>query len=405
MNRSRSQVPDLGRSAEESRPSRDDRLLSGLVVVESSLTVGISRLHSNFSAQPGRPMRRIGVPNEQTGTRPPGGMRRGVLTKQAWAIGISLTLAFLRPSRVGRILSLRPRGRTGSPVSQSLRHATDQSREGVVASTQHIRRRPSLIRSQWLPRIGISLVAALTMQTMAAIPALAFGPDAANCSARTSHSAGAEAYVSGQQKHGASGTIEGQNLDQCTNPAGIQTSGTFAWSALEDGGTGNSGGAVILQIGIGKCRDFGNFGCGSDMRYLWAWGRDSTAPGCAGWSHIDPVPNSVGTWDGAAHDFKVYHQNNYYRFFIGANQVASVAERSICWTPTRAQWFSETWDDGDALGGSAGNPLVTSSTNYANAENGGFFWTSLSAPCRFPGDSLRHCSIVSPTSLKTWTER
>jgi len=307
-------------------------------------------------------------------------------------------------SRAGRVRRLPPTMRRGRPL-QRLAEQAGKLRDEGVASPERIPRRAYPIRLKWLPRLGISVVAALTMQTMAALPTLAFGPDTANCSARNSHTTGAETYVAGQQKHGVSGTIEGQNLDQCTSPHLVQTSGSFAWSVLEDGGTGSSGGAVILQIGIGKCRDPFSFGCGSDMRYLWAWGRDSTAPGCAGWSHIDPVPNSVGTWDGAAHDFKVYHQNNAYRFFIGASQVASVPESMVCWTPTRAQWFSETWDDGDAVGGSAGNPLVTSSTNYANAENGGFFWTSLSAPCRFAGDTIRHCSIVSSTSLKTWTER
>ncbi len=251
----------------------------------------------------------------------------------------------------------------------------------------------------------IAFIAVLVLTFSTATPILAAGPDAANCSADTSHFGGAEVFINGQQKHGVSGTIEGQDLHQCGNPGFVETSGTFAWSALLDGGVGNGGGAVILQIGLGKCRDPFNFGCGSDMRYLWAWGRDSSAPGCQGWSHVNPAPSSVGSWDGAAHDFKVYHQNNSYRFFIGNSQVAGISEASICWTPTRAQWFSETWDDGDALGGSVGNTLVTSSTNYANSENGGFFWTNLSAPCRFADDGPRHCRIVNATSLKTWTER
>jgi hypothetical protein len=87
--------------------------------------------------------------------------------------------------------------------------------------------------------------------------------------------------------------------------------------------------------------------------------------GLSGWSHISATPQVIGSWDGAAHDFKVYHKDNRYRFYIGNTEHASIPESDICWTPTRAWWFSETWDNGDALGGSVGNKLFTSSTNYA----------------------------------------
>ena len=251
----------------------------------------------------------------------------------------------------------------------------------------------------------IALLLAIVYQFSSAAPA--FAADNANCSddgLAHYHFAGDE-YYNGGQKHGASGTIDGQDLHQCTNPDGVEVSASFAWSALGDGGSGMGGGSVIMQIGIGKCRAPGFFGCGSDMRYLWAWGRDPSAPGCSGWSHIDATPNSLSGYDGAAHDYKVYHKDDRYRFYVGTTEKTSIPESWICWTPTRAWWFSETWDGGDALGGSLSNHLRTISTNYANAEDGGFFWTGLAAPCKWPGGGIYHCTVVSATQVDTWTDR
>jgi hypothetical protein len=203
------------------------------------------------------------------------------------------------------------------------------------------------------------LVIAIALASIHAFfnPSAAAAADTANCQELeiAQHTSGDEFYDGGA-KHGVSGTIDGQDLHQCTQPGPIEQSGTFGWSALGDGGSGSGGGSVIMQIGIGKCRIPG-FNCGSDMRFMWAWGRDSSAPGCSGWSHITANVQTLSGWDGAAHDYKVYHKNNYWRFYVGLTEKANIPDSWICWTPTRAWWFSETWDSGDALGGTSGNHL------------------------------------------------
>jgi hypothetical protein len=81
-------------------------------------------------------------------------------------------------------------------------------------------------------RRAAALILGIVYDVASATPALAAGPDNAPCSGDTGHSAGEEAFTAGIEKHGASGTIEGQDLHQCTNPGGFETSGTFAWAAL-----------------------------------------------------------------------------------------------------------------------------------------------------------------------------
>lgn len=204
-------------------------------------------------------------------------------------------------------------------------------------------------------------------------------------------------------KHGASGTLEGQALDQCANPGPIEISGSFAFSNVERQGTDNS----IVQIGIGRCRKPGVNACDSTMRNYWAWGRDRSAPGCSTFVSRGPEPELVSNWNGAAANYKVYHKTDRWRFYIGATEVKSIPEASICWTPTDASWFGESWDVGDAIGGTAANKFRISSTNYANAENGGFFWTAFDAApdCNISVGAPYLCDIVNGTTIDIWTNR
>lgn len=245
----------------------------------------------------------------------------------------------------------------------------------------------------------------ISLATVVLLTTLLVGPASANHTANCN-----DLYQnrwSGQKvdgaKHGASGTLEGQALDQCTNPGGIEVSGSFAFSNVERQGTANS----IVQIGIGRCRKPGINGCDSTMRNYWAWGRDSSAPGCAGFASRGPEPELVSNWSGAAADYKVYHKTDRWRFYIGLTEVKSIPEGSICWTATDASWFGESWDVGDAIGGTVANKFRISLTNYANAENGGFFWTAFNAAanCNISVGAPYLCDIVNGTTIDIWTNR
>lgn len=204
--------------------------------------------------------------------------------------------------------------------------------------------------------------------------------------------------------HGNSGTAEGQDLHQCNNPALVERNGTFYFTNVERGGTFND----IVQVGMAKCRQ-PETSCGSNMFYARGWGRTSTTPGCEGLSDVFPTMTPVSlSWNGAARDYKVYHLNNRWRMFIGTNEVYSVAESSICWNPGLASWFGESWDIGDATGGSAANHLRITATNTASSENGGFSYTGFnpSAACNYGIVSGPFfCDIVGATTLDIWTNR
>lgn len=207
-------------------------------------------------------------------------------------------------------------------------------------------------------------------------------------------------------KHGTSGTFEAQTLAMCTNPGFPEVSSSFVWSNVVGTGTND-----IAQTGWGVCRSpWPPDQCSTSNKYLWAWGRDSSGdPGCSGYSDVAPTPSSTTlAWDGLAHDYKVYHKTNYWRFYVGNTQVYAIPESAICWTPTAAVWFGENWDSGDAIGGYAGSHsthFTMSSMNYANSEDGGFFWTNLSGVCNYGDPAPYYCSIYSTTAIDLWTSR
>lgn len=204
--------------------------------------------------------------------------------------------------------------------------------------------------------------------------------------------------ISGQ-KHGAVATLEGQTLDQCLNPGFIEVSGSWAWVNVVGPADYD-----IVQIGVGKCREPGLNDCDSTMRVYWAYGRRKSSPGCSAYSDRGPTPTKIQQSDGLSHSYKVWHATNYWRVYLAGVQKASVAEAEICWTPSGAQWFGESWDAGDAIGGTSANKFRFSSAQYANSEGGAFTNTSFSS-CNINSGSIYKCSVVSGTSFDIWTSR
>jgi hypothetical protein len=252
------------------------------------------------------------------------------------------------------------------------------------------------------PHVILLMTIALFGYQVAFAPVVA-AADALNCTSEDSNNRWSGHSLAGGYD-GNSGTAEGQDLHQCNNPALIERNGTFYFTNVEHGGTFND----IVQVGMAKCR-WPNTTCGSDMFYARGWGRTHTTPGCSGSSDVFPSVARVSlSWNGAARDYKVYHLNNRWRMFIGTNEVYSVPEASICWSPGLASWFGESWDIGDAIGGSAGNHLRITETNTAATENGGFTYTGFnaSAACNYGIVSGPFfCDIVNGTTLDIWTNR
>ena len=217
-------------------------------------------------------------------------------------------------------------------------------------------------------------------------------------------------YWRGQQvggvgtKHGASGTASGYALQICTSPVGISTDGSWYFSNV----VSNTHAANdIIQVGYGQERcPF----CPQGENYFVAWGRTGNEPGgCEGLSDRSPTSSSVGTSPAGSHTYGVNHVANEWRFYIdGAVKGTSVPEGSICWSPSYAVWFSETWDFGDQMGGLAGDKLHVTGTTYQNTEGGGFVYTSFNSAnaCNYVANGSPYfCDVTTTTSLDFWTSR
>lgn len=259
-------------------------------------------------------------------------------------------------------------------------------------------------RSRLRRRAATSLmVFAALLSYEAMFAPLVAAADAQNCTSESGVNRWSGHSLSGAY-HGNSGTAEGQDLHQCNNPGFIEINGTFYFTNIEHGGVFND----IVQVGMAKCREPG-FNCSSSMFYARGWGRDHTTSGCSGFSDVAPTMTPVSlSWNGAARDYKVYHLTNRWRMYVGNNEVYSVAESSICWSPGLASWFGESWDIGDAIGGSAGDHLRISSTNTSSCEGCGFVFTGFNAAaaCNYGIVSGPFfCDIVNGTTLDIWTNR
>jgi len=269
-------------------------------------------------------------------------------------------------------------------------------------------RGPAAGMPAWRRAVRSQLVMTLIAVTALASVEATFAPvvaaaDAINCTSEGGVNRWSGHSISGVF-HGNSGTAEGQDLHQCNNPAFIEVNGTFYWTNVEHGGTFND----IVQVGMAKCREPGVY-CSSSMFYARGWGRQHTTPGCSGLSDVAPttIPVSLA-WNGASRDYKVYHLNNRWRMFVGLTEVYSVPEASICWYPGVASWFGESWDIGDAIGGSVGNHLRVTETNTTSCENCGFVYTNFnaSAACNYGVVSGPYfCDLIDTRTLDIWTNR
>ncbi len=163
----------------------------------------------------------------------------------------------------------------------------------------------------------------------------------------------------------------------------------------------------IVQAGFGRCRSFTIPLCNDTNQIVWSWGRHNSTSGCQGWNNVAPVPLLIQASNGTDRTFKVFHYLNQWRVYLDNVDVKGVAESGICWTPTSASWFGESWDYGDAIGGSVTNKLRFRYVAYANCENCGFVSAGLSDPCNvnIPAGYPYYCDVIDGTTFDVWTNR
>ena len=200
---------------------------------------------------------------------------------------------------------------------------------------------------------------------------------------------------------GASAVVPAMTLSLCNPSPVYEVDGSFYFSNVTPG---NGGANDIIQVGFGsnRCPT-----CVSGTRYVAAYGRWHTTPGCYAMSDKVPTADDYGAYVSAQHDFKVYHIANQWRFYVDLTLIRSIGESAICWSPTKVSWFGETWDSGDQIGGTAASKMQVNQTNYATAEGGSFYLTSWnpSVGCNLGGSlpAAYQCDIYSSSSLRIWT--
>ena len=196
---------------------------------------------------------------------------------------------------------------------------------------------------------------------------------------------------------GTRGTLEAQAWSLCTAPLN-QDSGSFTWIAVEVAGTQRS----IVQIGLAKCA-FTNYAvCTGGMRLFWAWGRDSSQPGCSGFLNKDPAPSDLGAWSGVTSDYIVAKSGGYWKVYQSGVVQDQISTGSICWTPKHAVWTGEAWNKGDQIGGVAGNKYAFSASRYQTTGGGSWLNPNFPANC---SDSLNpfFCEMAASDRLNLWT--
>lgn len=220
------------------------------------------------------------------------------------------------------------------------------------------------------------------------LPSAASGVGESVCVPSANSYAGMVAYADGLYEVGTRATIEGQQLPLCIFAGTFYGTGSFHWTALVNARPNwVYGGEVvnIVQVGYGRCQYVNNsLGLGTlcDNKYHWYWAWGSycgsgspygTLPGSG------PVPIRIGaalTDPPPTKDiYVIRHFVNgvlYYDGYVGGalltgtdalgDQVsARVRGSQICWDSDDAgsnrqfQWFGETWNTGDSMGGWTGS--------------------------------------------------
>lgn len=214
-------------------------------------------------------------------------------------------------------------------------------------------------------------------------------------------------FVSGYYSH-----LDSQATLLCGNPLPATASGSFKWVAMSTNVCG-PGCLAIMQIGRGRCI-FGS-GCdaGPGQRLIVAWGVDHRAPGCAGWMERNPTPIDAGAapTDTGLHYYRVVTDGLNWHFDHWrkgqAFQIAlTLSAGSQCFGQRLGYTFDETWDHGDALGGSAVNHNNYLSMTRQETIGGPWLATNLTGqPCLLdPALSYFHCSVTASQAWESWTD-
>lgn len=255
------------------------------------------------------------------------------------------------------------------------------------------------MRTSRLARCALAVVIGFAMSFLPNAAALA--NHQANCS-DYGYVSRTNGYISdswSNHRFGVRGTLEGQGLGLCLNPRPGEGSSSQIWVAIQ----GPPHPYNIVQVGHGKCRPIAGHGCNSSMQDGYAWGRHSSAPGCAGFASKVPTPSWLGTWSVGGR-YSVVEQANGTFVLTTPNGTTISIINSICWTNDSVATFGENWDWGDPIGGNTNNPFDISNRQFRTEPGGA--WMALPTKCNggnAPNPPFK-CAAANGV-LSLWTAR
>jgi hypothetical protein len=210
-------------------------------------------------------------------------------------------------------------------------------------------------------------------------------------------------------RYGVKARIGGASLGLCTQPRVGEGSSSVGWVAIE----GPPYCCNIVQIGYGTCYGWINETCekadASLQRDFYAWGRDGATPGCSGFSTLEPTGHWYSVFS-ADNDYSVEEDASGLFTLRSLNATTFIGTNLICWTNQYVTVSAESWDYGDAIGGTVANHLVFSLERFKTTPNEA--WRVLPSLCSpgykgpsQPPTGIFHCDVVNSNSLHMYTSR
>jgi hypothetical protein len=200
---------------------------------------------------------------------------------------------------------------------------------------------------------------------------------------------------------GVRGTMENQALDVCSH-ATDDDRANLIWVSIDPNAPDPN---AVFQAGRGNCKTNDVNDCDQVQMRWWSWGRTQNMSGCGNVNSVAPHVHLIANGQGTD-QFIVARDGVSWEVFLNGFLEASVAQASVCWTKVRATWTGESWDAGDAIGGSAGNKYAVTSAAYQTTVAGAWLNPGFVAGANCPFRSNKY-ECVSPTnnSLSFWTDQ
>jgi hypothetical protein len=210
-------------------------------------------------------------------------------------------------------------------------------------------------------------------------------------------------YISDEwsnHRFGVRALLNYQFPQMCTNPDPEEERGSFILLNLEGPPSGEWD---IVQWGIGRC-EAPDTECVPSTRDIWTYGRTPSSPGCAGKSQVLPTPHIRPSFNGGYTYQLRRTSTGGYNFSVHGETQVSPGPSAVCWTPSFISVFGETWDYGDAIGGSVSDHFNISSAKAQFSQDGA--WQGLYVRCNARNaEAIFKCSNPADFKIGLWTDR